>query len=220
MRMNGLVLVGVLVASGAMATPALAALPEGEGSSKEIVKFTTEGGAARIEQKEGAEDAVTCTKLTGTGEWTNKKEGTFDDLFEGCATVVGGIACIGLNDKTSGSILVKGTFKLGYLDKGQTLVGTANKIAEAHFTCGGLILVLLRGCVVGLLEPLNKFVKEFKMVMKQKGGVNEFDEILNATNNGFEACKLEAGINGNAFKEAGLESKPTLKTNIEFRISA
>ncbi len=190
------------LAVGAVAT-AVASAEKPELSPLEKNAFTSSGGTATFEQKEGLAP-VTATSSEGSGEFTNAKEGSFDELFLGSTAPLSG-KCTGLTDTTKGSVLVKGKWKIGYLDKAKTKVGIALKPEpEVHFECEKTIaLVTVRGTLIGEFIPINVDTVVFELLFKQEKGVNQFTEILNATNTAFEKGILESEINGGAFKQSG-----------------
>jgi hypothetical protein len=216
-RLMGLALIAVFAMGAIAATAAMAEKPEFSPPEKNV--FSTSGGKAKFEQKEGIAP-VSAEKSTGKGEVTNAKEGTFDELFENTTVPLGGKAT-GLEDKTVGSVLVKGTFKLGYLDAAKTKVGVVFKIIETHFEAEKLItLVSVRGAAIGQITPLNTKTKVFTVELTGAGGVQTFTEILNATNSGFEKFKLESEINGGAFTQSDEVTTVKITTTKEASIVA
>jgi hypothetical protein len=215
-RAGQLLLLTALICVSA-ASAAHAEKPEFSPAEKNTL--TAVAGKTTFEQKEGLA-AIGMEKGKGTSEITNAKEGTFDELFENCTAPLSG-KCTGLEDTTLGSVLFKGTFKLGYLDAAKTKVGVAFKLKEAHFEAEKLLtLITFRGCVVASLTPINTKTKIFTATMTQSKGINGFVEILNATNTAFEKCQLESEFNGGAFKQSGLASTLTLTTSKEMTIVA
>jgi hypothetical protein len=214
----GLALVAVFALSAVVAASAMAEKPEF--SPAEGNAFTTAGGAAKFEQKEGIA-AVTAEKSEGKGEVQNAKEGTFDELYLGTKAPLAG-KCTGLNDTVVGSVLAKGKFKIGYLDAAKTKVGVVFKVEPVHFECEKLItLITVEGAAIGVITPLNTKTKTFTATLKIKAaGVNEFTEILNATNTAFETFTLKSEINGAAAKQAAQETTVTITTTKEATIVA
>jgi hypothetical protein len=216
-QLTGVALVAVLALGALVATAAMAEKPEFSPSEKNA--FTTSGGAAKFEQKEGIA-AISATKSTGTGEVANAKEGTFSETFEDVTAPLSG-KCTGLSDKTVGNVTSSGSFKIGYLDAAKTKVGIALKINAEHFECEKTVtLVTVEGAVVGLLTPTNTKTKTFGIALKQSKGINEFTQILNAGNNGFETFVLKSEINGSELKQSGQETTVTIKTTKEATIVA
>lgn len=204
MRQVKILLLGVLVGLvvGAM-TAAVAAAEKPEFSPVVKAALKSTGGTATFEQKEGLAP-VTATSSEGTATFENAKEGKFDELLLGWTAPLSG-KCTGLDDTVKGSVLVKGKFKIGYLDAAKTKVGIALKInPEVHFECEKTVtLVTVRGTLICELTPTNKDTLEFLMLCKQEKGVQQFTEILNATNTAFEKGIIESEINGGAFKQSG-----------------
>jgi hypothetical protein len=91
-------------------------------------------------------------------------------------------------------------------------VGVAFLLNEVHFTCGGIILVRVRGCVIGLLLPVNTAVAasgHYTVTLKQStptSGDQEYTTYLNEENNGSVSCKLEGSTGTGAFESAGEET--------------
>ncbi len=189
------------LAVSAVAT-AVASAEKPEFTPAEKNAFTVSGGAASFEQKEGLAP-VTATSSEGAGEIINAKEGTWDELFLGWSAPLSG-KCTGLIDTVMGSVLAKGKFKMGY-DLSKTKVLIALKIEpEVHFECEKTLnLVTLRGAIICEFTPVNTDTKVFEILCKQEKGVQQFTDILNATNTASETYKLESEINGGAFKQSG-----------------
>jgi hypothetical protein len=201
-KITGLALMAMLAITALTATTASAAEPE---FSSFPNAFTSKGGPAKFEQTEGI-GAISCTKSEGTGAVTAAKKGTFDLLFLGCTAPLSG-KCTGLADTVKGSILAKGTFDLRYISKTAKDVGILFLIKPVHLECEKTVeLIEVRGCVVGLVRPINTRTKTVTVGLTQKGGRNEFTQVLNEANSGTEGCKLESEFNGAAFKQSGLEN--------------
>src|SRR6202040_1537023 len=99
---------------------------------------------------------VNASSDESTGEYLSTALGEFDILFLGVKS--SGVSCTGLPDTVSGSVLVKGTFHLVYLlALSAKHVGVAFLINEVHFSCS-IVLVRVRGCVIGLILPVNTSV--------------------------------------------------------------
>jgi hypothetical protein len=82
----------------------------------------------------------------------NSALGLFHIHFLKCTG--GGFTCTGLGDE-AGQILVLGTFHLVF-DSLTTLGGGILFLPEhVHFTCGGLVLILVLGEVLCLITPIN-----------------------------------------------------------------
>jgi hypothetical protein len=214
-KITGLALMAMLALTAITATTASAENPAFSGFPN---RFTSTGGAAKFEQNEGLA-AVTCTKSEGQGAVTGEKNGTFDLLFLGCTAPLAG-KCTGLTDTVKGSILAKGSFDLRYIAKTKD-VGIIFLLTPVHFECEKLVeLVEVRGCVVGLVRPVNTNTKTVTVGLTQKGGRNEFTQVLNATNSGTEECKLESENSGKAFKQSGQENENTQTSATAAEINA
>lgn len=181
--------------------------------------FTTKGGKSKFEQKEGLA-AITSEKSTGSGAVSSGKEGSFEELYEGVTAPLSG-KCTSLTATTKGTVGVKGSYKIGYLDSAKTKVGIAFMIAETHFECEKLIsLVTVRGCAVGTVTPLNTKTKTLEAILTQTKGINAFTTILEADNSTTKSCKLEAEINGGAFVQTGEEETAAITVSGETSILA
>jgi hypothetical protein len=199
------------LAVGAVAT-AVAAAEKPEFSPAEKNTFTTSGEKLSFEQKGGI-GAITATSSEGSGAVESAKEGKFDELFLKVEGPFTGL-CTGLDDTVKGSVLAKGTFKIGYLDAAKTKVGVALKLKpEVHFECQFIVtLITVRGTVICELTPINVDTTQFLILCKQEKGVNQFVEILNATNTAFEKGILESELNGGAFAQSGQSIHAKLTT--------
>ncbi len=199
-KVLALALFACLAVSAVATAVASAEKPEFKPAEKNA--FTAAGGEALFEQKEGLA-GVKAASSEGSGEVINAKEGSWDELFLKSTAPLSG-NCTGLNDTVVGSILAKGKFKIGY-DLTKTIVLVALKLEpEVHFECESLIkLVTVRGAVVCELTPKNTDTKEFLVLCKQTKGVQQFTDILNATNTADETYKLESEINGGVFTQSG-----------------
>lgn len=182
--------------------------------------LATSGGPMTFEQKEGIAP-ITATSSEGLVMIESIKEGIFDELYLATIAPLSG-KCTGLDDTVHGSVLIKGKFKLGYLDAAKTKVGAAMKLKpEPHIECEKVItLITLRGVVICELTPTNVDTLELLLLCKQEKGVNQFTEILNATNTAFEKGILESEINGGAFKQTGLSFHTKVVSSELFKIDA
>lgn len=196
-----LALFACVVASSLVTAVAVAEKPE----LVPVVKSTilVSGGMAVFEQKEGLAP-ISATSSEGFLSVETAKEGQFDELFLGLTAPFSG-KCTGLEDKTAGSVLAKGKFKLGYLDSAKSKVGVALKLEpEDHFECEKLVtLVTKRGTLICEITPTNTDTTESLVLCKQEKGINQFTQILNATNTAFEKGIVESEINGGVFKQSG-----------------
>lgn len=173
-----------------------------EASEKSPIAFTSKGGAATLEAKGGTK--VECKASEGKGSMTGLKLGTSEISFTSCASA--GLKCTGLGLK-EGVILVQGTLHLWYgMSKTEGLpVGSVLLLKELHFTCGGLVLIVLKGCLAGAVSPVRKVTKALTTTFKQEKGVNDITEVVNESNETIP-CSLLASKNEGAFEQAGLQS--------------
>lgn len=171
-----------------------------EPTAESPIAFTGKLGKVVVETKAGTK--VECTSGEDSGSFTKAKLGTFETVYHGCKST--GVACNGLADKAE-AISVKGDIHLwyGFLAKEKGLHTTVTALLkEAHFTCGGLVLIVLKGCLAGLVKPTNKKTKATTVEMTQEKGVNDITEVLN-DNSEKTSCKLEAAKSEGAFEQAG-----------------
>ena len=194
-----------LVAGSAFAEEKTKMLPESG------VSFTTKSGKGKIEQK-GAPFNIECEKNKGSGTITSANLGTYKVEFQECKTPVGvAKSCTGAGE-LEGVILNAGPFHF-WLAK-ETLGGVVKLVGvlaalpeEVHFTCtvaGIKELVLVKGCVAALSEPLNVLASVTKDIGTQTGGVQLITKVLNTETTEIE-CKLLSSLNGGEFKQSGLE---------------
>jgi len=211
-RTAGMALMVVLALSSiASATASASVKPQflPEATAKVPIVFTDKSGISHFEIKGGS--VVTCQKDTSTGEVLGLKLGEFDILFLECESL--GIACTGLADTVSGSILVLGEFHVWYVLLSTKLqTGIAFLLKEVHFECGKILLVI-RGCMAGLVKPLNKKTNSLITELKQEKGVNDITQVLNEEEK-LIGCKLETSINSGVFEPTGAE---TVEEMVEFK---
>jgi hypothetical protein len=210
-----LLTLGPIVSTTAASAEELRILPEGSGTNP--LKFKIKSGKSGFEVKGGAFPNE-CASDTGKGEFTSKRLGTFDILFEKCLInegILGLLLCTGLDDTAkSSSILVLGEFHLRRLLNNEPKhIVVAFLIKEVHLTCEGSINILIRikGCMLGLITPVNALTKTAKVTLTQKGGVNTITEADTDNEKGMETCILEASEGTGAFKQMGLETTEELE---------
>jgi hypothetical protein len=175
-----------------------------EPAEKTPVSFVGKVGKTTFETKGGTK--VECSKGEETGSATQLKLGTAEILYSECKSLLG-VKCTGLEAKTAGSILVKGTFHLwyGFLSKEEEVLHTTITFLpnETHFSCAGTLIVL-RGCVAGLLKPINEETKVLTAEFTQTKGVNDITKVLNEKLEKIP-CNLETSLSGGAFEQAGAQ---------------
>jgi hypothetical protein len=158
------------------------------------------------------EEALKCPDALSTGGFQTSLLGTFDILFLGCKVEEAGakLACEGLNDTNSSSVLWLGTFHLRYQGSAHTTAVLAYLIIPVHLTCktSGLeALIEVKGCMAGQVGPTNveiKLPESFVNTLKATGVKNEITTIENEAGTGEESCKLEAKEGTGAFAEASV----------------
>src|ERR1700720_4403261 len=156
LRMLGVALLALFAVGAVAAATSSAVLPVflPLATSANPVKFIDKSGAGTFRTAGGT--VLTATSDESTGEYLSTALGEFDILFLGVKS--SGVACTGLPDTVSGSVLVKGTFHLVYLlALSAKHVGVAFLLNEVHFSCS-IVLVRLRGCMIGLILPVNTAV--------------------------------------------------------------
>jgi hypothetical protein len=207
-------LIGALMAVAALS--AIAAAPASasvkpqflpEATAKLPIEFTAKHGITHFEEKNGFQ--ITCEKGTGTGKVTGLKLGEFSTTFMACLTE-GKTSCSGTGDKEQ-QITLKGSFHVWFVLLSKVLqAGLVFLPTEAQIECGKTI-VKLRGCMAGLVKPLDKKTKELVTEFKQTKGVNDITEVLNETE-ALIACKLETSRNLEEpkFEQAGVETVDTM----------
>jgi hypothetical protein len=206
--MLGVALVALFVVGAVAAAAASAVLPISLplATSANPVKFTDKSGAATFRTLAGT--TITATSDESTGEYLSTALGEFDILILGLTS--SGLSCTGLPDTVTGSILMLGTFHLVYLLwLTAKHVGVAFLLNEVHVTCGGLVLERLRGCMLGLLLPVNTPVAttgHYTATLRQTGGDQEYTTYLNEENNGSVKCLLESSTGTGAFESSALET--------------
>jgi hypothetical protein len=205
--MLGVALLALFVVAAVAAATSSAVLPVALplATSANPVKGIGKGAGGTFQTLGGT--VVTATSDEATGEFLSTALGESDLLILGATS--SGFACTGLPDTVSGSILMKTTFHLVYLlALSAKHVGVASLMTEIHFTCAGIILVRIRGCVISLILPVNTSVAatgHYTATLKQTGGDQEYTTYLNEENNGNVSCKLEVATGTGAFESAALE---------------
>jgi hypothetical protein len=216
LRMLGVALVALFVVGAVAAATSSAVLPISLplATSANPVKFIDKSGRGTFRTLSGT--VVNATSDESTGEYLSTALGEFDVLFLGATS--SGLSCTGLPDTVTGSILTLGTFHLVYLLwLTAKHVGVAFLLNEVHFTCGGLVLVRVRGCVIGLLLPVNTPVAttgHYTVTLKQStatSGDQEYTTYLNEENNGSVTCKLESSTGTGAFESAAEETEEEIE---------
>jgi hypothetical protein len=164
--------------------------------------------------------AVKCKATSvgsGSSELKTDKSGTLDVLFSECKS--SGLTCTGLGD-TAGTISVEGEYRLRYATLSPKTVSLALLLNAFHFTCS-IVLVIIRGCLGGLVEPINKSTEVLKLAYKQKGpGEQEPSKIFNEEGSAEESCQMEASINGGSYVPASEVSSQELATEESISIEA
>jgi len=223
LKQLGIALIAILSLSIAATTAAQAVelkfLPE-------KAKFSFKSTGKTVLRKLGTATTVECLTVEGTGEATSERLGLIDFLFLDCLEPSLKVKCTGLNDTTTGSILVHAEYHLRHLlkepgpEKDLILVilvlgdGTTGSTA-AHFSCLG-VLQTVTGCVAsdhllldnkelwlaGQLEKL--FLVNF---LPKVGSLGDQSYTSVDTDNslGMETCVLSAKQEGGTAESASQE---------------
>lgn len=198
-----LIAVGIAAAAPAQASVKPQFLPEA--TALVPIQFTDKHGLTHFEEKNSFQ--INCEKGTSTGKVTGLKLGEFSSTFMGCVTA-GLTSCLGAGEKAE-QITLKGTFHVWYvLLSGALQTGLVFLPTEKKIECGKTI-IQLRGCMAGLVKPLNKLTKEVLTELKQAKGVNDIVEVFNEEEK-FIGCTLETSRNGAKFEQAGAETVDTM----------
>jgi len=213
LKLLGIALIAILSLSIAATTTAQAVtlkfLPE-----KAKFSFKSKAGTVTKLKALGGQ-GIECKSVSGTGEATTEELGLVDFLFLECKDTILGTKCTGLNDTTTGSILVHAEWHLRHLLEHPTDVdfvililgdGTTGSTA-AHFSCLG-ILFTVTGCVASddillideLLWLAGQLEKELlvNFLPKEAGSGDALNTSIDTDNSlGMETCELKTK------KEAG-----------------
>jgi hypothetical protein len=200
-----------LLVAALMAVFALGAMVSATASAEELpnflplgtaanpVTFTDKSGKGTIETVGGK--TISCTSDTSTGEVTGPRLGKFDVLFLGCES--SGIKCTGLKDTTTGSVLLKGTFHIRTLLTEKKHVYIVLLLEHVHMSC--LVLVLLLGCMAGLLLSPNVLSSTLTIHFKQTKGVQDVTEVASeGSGSTDEKCTLSTKIGTGAEEQTGI----------------
>jgi hypothetical protein len=131
-------------------------------------KFTGTSGSGTLEVP--GEGTIVCKEDSVAGEntGTTKKEATATVTFKGC-TAFGFIGAKSLGD-AEGTILVKATLKLCYINKANKEVGVLTKISTpVHIEVFGKLIVV-EGDQVGKITPVNTKTTKYSIKYEQSAG--------------------------------------------------
>jgi hypothetical protein len=195
-----------------LATTLLLSIASAPSASAEITlpQFSTEtgfkgeSGTTTFETLRGT--VVTCKKSTAEGTARSVRSGTLHIDERECSS--SGIKCTSLGD-AEGTILISGEWQLVDEDGLTMLLMT---LEEVHFTCGGLVLIRLRGSLLEPITPVDgESTTKFTLELKESRGEQEYTEY---DNDEFKAvsAKLLASTNGGEFEAVGAEAKESTIT--------
>jgi len=146
---------------------------------KEGTKYKVSGGAAKLETDAGA--VIEAEKHSGTCvAGKTSLTGTCDFNFENTVLAATKEKCKSLQDTTAGTVLVGVNYTLVFDTKPETgtslgagILLTISKGTDAeekeetgHFTCG-IVLLLVKGSLLGLLKLTNTATKELTLELKK-----------------------------------------------------
>lgn len=190
------VLVCAMVSAALLAAVASAPAAEPnvlpEGTEKEPLTSTGESAGGVLFKFE-RNKLMECTSAPGTGEMTSGKLGLLVIELLGCKDPSLKVGCEGLAiNEPAEHIKVHAVFHV-WRGRLVTKGGEAKLhpavlvllLLHVHFTCGGLVLFLMLGCIAGLLNPVKKPTKELevKFLENEKAeGINDITEVENEEN--------------------------------------
>jgi hypothetical protein len=202
-RMIGLALVAVF---------AMSAIATAAASAAEMTpfpnKFTAKSGASTFETKSG--EKVKCSADSGTGEVTSATKDTATIKFTGCEAF--GFKCKSAG-AASGEIVLKVTSELVDIMKANKEVGNILTLEkELTIECSIFEKLKVKGSTLCPITPVEVKTKEFKLICKEKGGMQE------PANYEVGGVLVKApitetkgeGIKNFAFEQSGLEGTDTL----------
>jgi hypothetical protein len=167
-RMLGAAIVAVVASSAVAFATASAALPEFVPGAAGTT-FTGASGAGTLQMSGGT---MECASDTVKGELTSTTTGTATIAFKGCSvfTLFGAKS---LDAESAGEILAHVDVAPCYTNKAKKVVGMIIATSKpVHVEIAGKLIEIL-GAAVGELLPANTKTTKFKLVFKQKGGVQE-----------------------------------------------
>jgi len=173
--------------------------------------------------------AIECESVSGTGEAVSERLGLVDFLFLGCKEPTLKVNCTGLNDTTTGSILVHAEYHLRHLLEHPTDVdlvililgdGTTGSTAE-HYSCFG-VLFTRTGCLASddillvnkELWLAGQLEKELlvNFLPKEAGSGDALNTSIDTDNSlGMESCMLLTK------QEAGTAESTSLEVTLTFQ---
>ncbi len=204
----GIVVLGIILSTPALATIKPQFLPEA--TAKLPVEFSDKHGITHFVEKSGMFE-VTCLKGTSTGKVTTLKLGEFSVTFAECTDGTGG--CLSLGGE-AGKIVMKGALHFWYvLLSGKLQPGLILLLTETHLECGKT-LVFIRGCLAGLIKPINEKTKELQSEFREEKGINDVIEAYSEEEVKEKpvviSCKVESSRNGIPFEQQGIETVDTM----------
>jgi hypothetical protein len=200
-KLLGLTVLAVFVLGAVASSSAFGALPT---VLPETAKISGTTGKGTLETTEGL--AITCEKST-VSETAFKTKGAFHITFTGC-TGPAKEKCESLGD-AAGIILVLGEYHFVFITLSPLVVGLALLLSpEVHIDCLtiiGEVLLLVKGCIVGSVSPINTSTTAFTGVIEQTKGDNKFQSFENDTGEAVP-CFLLTKKGAGAFILSGDES--------------
>jgi hypothetical protein len=178
MRIVGVCLIAVFVASATTAASASAALPEFSAPFSKT--FTSTSKASRLETVTGKK--TTCKADTNFGEISAPQSGVMTIVFTGCK--LGKVPCNtpGLAPGTIATTTL--ALRIYYINKAKKQVGVdlvgATGAPFLYYGCGSSVFAKVEGSVIGRITPVNKLVtpsEMFKLTFAQTLGVQNVTKL-------------------------------------------
>jgi len=211
-RILGLCLVAVFIASAVLAAASSATLPTFNGPFPK--PFTSKSKEVRIETV--GKTTVTCKASTDAGKVTGPKAAVIKLRFTGCEARSAPCSNAGPGEVLTSTM--SGT--LGYISRAARQVGfdfVFPGAAIASFTCGNLRVSIV-GSIIGRILPVDKKVNPptpFTLAFVQAAGKQKFTKL-----EGGAVDVLKSSVNGGALEESGLSCIDSVTFAAPTRINA
>jgi len=191
----GVVVLATFVAGIAKPRPASAAeLP----AFSVETRFTGTSGTEVFETVSGTK--ITCRKSTMELTSATSRSGAFHFVDKECTS--SSITCSGLGD-TEGVLLMLGEWQ--FVERNEEHALLLLSINENHASCGGLVLVVVKGKVLAAITPIGESTKSYELGLKQSKGHQEIAEYETETGE-LVRDDILISTNEGAFSEAGEEA--------------
>jgi len=185
------------------------------------IPLTATLSAAFLEAASGTK--ITCTAGTGSGEVTGPRTSKNSvTTFTGCES--GGNKCTSAGKPEGAVTTVPLEGKLNGISS--TLPGvrffpeaTGRGGVLAEFTCAGVLKVIVRGSIIGMVSgaagtnaETGKLLSSGKLTFAEAAGVQKYTSFSEGPEKG-EKEQLESSISGGAYEKSGESVVVTLKTS-------